>query len=82
MTAVMTTHIVVDDRGVAWIEGTGTKVKEVVLDKLCYGWSPEECTVSIRICRWLRLMPRSHIITSTRMKLMRTLNDASALLTS
>lgn len=42
MTAVMTSHIALDDRGVAWIEGTGTKVSEVVLDKLAYGWSPEE----------------------------------------
>jgi uncharacterized protein (DUF433 family) len=42
MTTVMIPHIALDDRGVAWIEGTGTKVKEVVLDKLAYGWSPEE----------------------------------------
>ena len=27
---------------VAWIAGVNTKVKEVVLDKLAYGWSPEE----------------------------------------
>jgi len=42
MTAVINSHIALDDDGVAWIEGTGTKVKEVVLDKLAYGWSPEE----------------------------------------
>jgi uncharacterized protein (DUF433 family) len=35
-------QILLDDRGIAWIEGTNTKVKEVVLDKLAYGWSPEE----------------------------------------
>lgn len=42
MTAVMTSHIVLDDSGVAWIDGTSAKVKELVLEKLCYGWSPEE----------------------------------------
>ena len=42
MTAVTTSHIALDDAGVAWIEGTGAKVKELVLEKLCYGWSPEE----------------------------------------
>ena len=42
MTVAMLPHILLDDRGVAWIEGTNTKVKEVILDKLAYGWSPEE----------------------------------------
>lgn len=42
MTAVMTGHIALDDHGEAWLEGTRTKVKDVVLDKLAYGWSPEE----------------------------------------
>jgi uncharacterized protein (DUF433 family) len=42
MTAVQTSHIVLDDRGRAWVEGTNTKVVEIVLDKLAYGWSPEE----------------------------------------
>src|SRR2546427_1402099 len=32
----------IDDQGVAWITGANTKVIEVVLDKLAYGWSPEE----------------------------------------
>jgi uncharacterized protein (DUF433 family) len=27
---------------VAWIVGANTKVVEVVLDKMAYGWSPEE----------------------------------------
>lgn len=36
------THIVLDDRGVAWIRDSNVKVIEVVLDKLAYGWSPEE----------------------------------------
>ena len=42
MTAVFTTQIELDDRGVAWIGGTEVKVVEVVLDKTAYGWSPEE----------------------------------------
>jgi uncharacterized protein (DUF433 family) len=41
-TAVTTSHIVLDERGRAWVEGTNTKVIEIVLDKLAYGWSPEE----------------------------------------
>lgn len=36
------THIWLDDRGVAWIGQTNTKVAEVVMDKLAHGWSPEE----------------------------------------
>ena len=35
-------HIVVDERGVPLIEGTTTKVIELVLDVLAYGWSPDE----------------------------------------
>jgi len=35
-------HIRLDDRGVPWINGTNTKVIEIVLDKLAHGWSPEE----------------------------------------
>src|SRR5882762_11730701 len=35
-------HIEIDDQGVAWIAGANTKVVEVVLDKMAYGWSPEE----------------------------------------
>jgi uncharacterized protein (DUF433 family) len=42
MTAVFATQIELDDRGVAWLAGTKTKVIEVVLDKIAYGWSPEE----------------------------------------
>src|SRR5687767_13421241 len=40
--AVTHTHIVLDERGRAWIEGTNTKVVEVVLDKLAHGWGAEE----------------------------------------
>ena len=42
MTAVFATQIQLDDRGIAWIGGTKVKVTEVVLDKIGYGWSPEE----------------------------------------
>jgi uncharacterized protein (DUF433 family) len=42
VTAVFTTQIELDGRGIAWIGGTKVKVTEVVLDKMTYGWSPEE----------------------------------------
>jgi uncharacterized protein (DUF433 family) len=35
-------HIRLDDHGVAWIDDTNVKVIEVVLDRLAYGWSPDE----------------------------------------
>ncbi len=38
----VSTQIEVDEQGTAWITGTNVKVMEVVLDKLAYGWSPEE----------------------------------------
>ncbi len=42
MATAVTTLIQVDENGVAWITGANTKVIEVVLDKVAYGWSPEE----------------------------------------
>jgi uncharacterized protein (DUF433 family) len=39
---VVSTLIEIDDRGAAWLTGSNVKVTEVVLDKLAYGWSPEE----------------------------------------
>src|SRR5215467_11700686 len=42
MPTTTTAHIQLDERGVAWIDDTNTKVIEVVLDKLAYGLSPEE----------------------------------------
>lgn len=42
MSSVATPHIEIDDRGVAWITGANTKVIEVILDRIAYGWSPEE----------------------------------------
>ena len=35
-------HIVRDPDGVAWLERTGIKVREVALDHVAYGWSAEE----------------------------------------
>jgi uncharacterized protein (DUF433 family) len=40
--AALTTQIELDDRGIASIGVTRTKVIEIVLDKIAYGWSPEE----------------------------------------
>ena len=40
MQAVETRHIFLDERGTAWIEGTGIKVLEVVLDQAS-GLTPE-----------------------------------------
>jgi uncharacterized protein (DUF433 family) len=38
----VSTLIEIDREGVAWVSGANVKVIEVVLDKLAYGWSPEE----------------------------------------
>jgi uncharacterized protein (DUF433 family) len=35
-------HIVTDEAGVPFIEGTTTKVIELMLETLAYGWSPDE----------------------------------------
>jgi uncharacterized protein (DUF433 family) len=37
-------HIVLDDGGVAWIEGANTKVVELVAAAKAHGWSAEELT--------------------------------------
>src|SRR3981081_3280708 len=42
MVAVLNSLIELDESGVPWITGANTKVVEVVLDKMAYGWSPEE----------------------------------------
>ncbi len=36
------THIRRDERGVAWIAETNTKVLEVAMDHVAYGWDAEE----------------------------------------
>jgi uncharacterized protein (DUF433 family) len=42
MPTTVATHIVLDERGRPWVEGTDTKVIEIVLNMLAYGWSAEE----------------------------------------
>lgn len=42
MSTIATTHIKLDELGVAWIDDTNVKVVEVVTDKLAYDSSPEE----------------------------------------
>lgn len=42
LTASGTAHILLDEQGRAWIDETNVKVIEVVLDKLGYGYGPEE----------------------------------------
>jgi uncharacterized protein (DUF433 family) len=41
-TTAAATHIVIDERGRTWIEGTATKVVQVVMDKLAWGWDAEQ----------------------------------------
>jgi uncharacterized protein (DUF433 family) len=42
MTVTATSHIVLDDAGVAWIDDTNVKVLEIVLARQARGWSAEE----------------------------------------
>lgn len=42
MTSLMDGHIVVDDKGVARVAGSRSRVIDIVLDKLAYGLSPEQ----------------------------------------
>ncbi|MDX6272623.1 MAG: hypothetical protein QOD28_3846 [Acidobacteriota bacterium] len=42
MSSITTTHVEIDEHGVAWIEGTRVKVVEVAIDKIAHGSSPEE----------------------------------------
>ena len=39
-------HIVLDDQGVPLIAGTTMKVKELVAERLAWGWSPEELLIN------------------------------------
>lgn len=41
-TPIMNSQIELDETGRAWLKGTQIKVIEVALDKIAYGWSPEE----------------------------------------
>ena len=35
-------HISLDARGIAWVDETNTKVREIALDVIAHGWSPKE----------------------------------------
>lgn len=37
-------HFVLDEHGIPWIEGTNTKVVELVAEARAHGWSAEELT--------------------------------------
>ena len=41
-TAETVQHIVLDDRGIAWIKDTSLKVVELVREHVAYGWSADE----------------------------------------
>ena len=42
MSTVTTSHVDLDENGVAWVDDTNVKVIEIVIDKLAHGSSPEE----------------------------------------
>jgi uncharacterized protein (DUF433 family) len=42
MSSIATTHIEIEEDGVAWIDDTNVKVIEIVVDKLAHGSSAEE----------------------------------------
>lgn len=42
MTIATNNHVVLDEHGVAWLEGTTCKVKEVALMKLAWGLDAEQ----------------------------------------
>src|SRR5881296_3506973 len=42
MPIAVNAHIWLDERGVAWIDETTTKVIEVAMDQIAHGWSAEE----------------------------------------
>src|SRR5512145_771997 len=35
-------HVILDEKRVPVIAGTSTRIIELILDKVAYGWSPEE----------------------------------------
>jgi uncharacterized protein (DUF433 family) len=39
-------HVVLDEQGVPTIAGTTMKVKELVAERLAWGWSPEELLIN------------------------------------
>ena len=42
LTSAPVSHVRVDDRGVAWIDGTTMKVIELASAKLAFGWGADE----------------------------------------
>jgi uncharacterized protein (DUF433 family) len=46
MVEVTLRAISIDERGIAWIVGTGIKVKEIVIEKTVWGMTPEEMLVA------------------------------------
>jgi uncharacterized protein (DUF433 family) len=42
MTTVLTSHVRLDERGIAWIDDTNVKVIEVAMDRRGHGFSAEE----------------------------------------
>jgi uncharacterized protein (DUF433 family) len=42
MTPVLTNHVWLDERGVAWLDDTNVKAVEVALEQLAHGSSPED----------------------------------------
>ena len=46
MTVEPITHVQRDERGMAWIGDTNTKVIEVAMDQAAYGWDAEEIRVA------------------------------------
>ena len=39
-------HVILDENGVALITGTTMKVRELVAERLAWGWSPEELLIN------------------------------------
>lgn len=42
MPTAISPHIWLDPQGVAWVDDTNTKVREIALDVIAHGWSPKE----------------------------------------
>ena len=63
------THIRRDERGVAWIAEANTKVKEIVLDQLAYGWDAHEIHRQHPPSPWRKSTRRLRPITIIRRKL-------------
>ena len=42
MTAVTESHIELDERGRAWIRGENTKVSEIAVERVAWGWDADQ----------------------------------------